>query len=156
MRSGLMGPVPSRCASPAWSAAALLSNVSGGEAASVPAWGRAAASSWHLALLPVLLVFGGRDVAQRAEKPPGIEPAHPPGGGRLDRGDGLPRAAAVDQLGLGQADDRFRQGVIAVAFGPDRGDCAGFGEPAGVADRQVPRGSLWWITPVTCLYVDLP
>ena len=94
--------------------------------------------SWHLAVLPVLLVFGRRDVTERAVQPAVIEPGHPPGGGRLEAGEGLPRAAPVDQLGLVQADDRLGQGVVVgIPGGPGRGDRAGLGQPGGVADGQV-------------------
>ena len=75
-------------------------------------------TQWRPAVQPVLLVFGGRDVTERAVKPLVVEPAHPPGGGRL---------------GLVQADDRLGQGVVVtVPFGPYGGDRPGLGQPGGV------------------------
>ncbi len=62
-------------------------------------------------------------------------------GGQLEVVQPLPGAVVADQLGLVQPDGRFGDGVvIRVAFGPDRGEDAGVGEPFAVADRQVLGG----------------
>ena len=58
------------------------------------------------------LELGRWEVADGLQKPPVVEPVHPLQGGVLDVVDALPGAAAADQLGLVQADDRLGQGVV--------------------------------------------
>jgi hypothetical protein len=63
------------------------------------------------------------DVADRFQEPAVVEPVDPLQGGVLDLLEALPGAAAADQLGLVQPNDRLGQGVVvAVAAGADRGD----------------------------------
>jgi hypothetical protein len=81
-------------------------------------------------LLPVVgcLELGWRDVADRLEQASVVEPVDPLQRRELDVIDPLPGATPADQLGLVEADDRLGQSVvIRVAFGPNRGDRAGFG-----------------------------
>lgn len=80
----------------------------------------------------------GRDVSDCAGKASVVEPIDPPEGLPFDGGDGLPRRATVDHLGLDQADDRLREGiVVAVADGSDGRLDPCIGAPLGVAQRQV-------------------
>jgi hypothetical protein len=82
------------------------------------------------------LELGRRDIADRLQEPTVVAPVDPLQGGVLDLVKALPGAAAADQFGLVQPDDRLGQGiVIAVAAGADRGDRPGLGQPLGVADR---------------------
>ena len=71
-------------------------------------------------------------------EPAEVPEVDPVGGGELDLLDRAPALAAVDELGLVQAVDRFGEGVVeAVALASDRGGDAGVGEALGVADRAV-------------------
>jgi hypothetical protein len=68
-----------------------------------------------------LLGFGGRDVADRLEEAPGVEPVHPIEGGELDGLQRPPRAAAPDDFGLEQANDGFGERiVVGIADATDR------------------------------------
>ena len=79
-----------------------------------------------------------RDVADRFQYPPMVEPVDPFQRGILDGIDVPPRSAPADHLGLEQADDRFRQGVVVrVADTADRRLDSGLGKSLGVADLQV-------------------
>ncbi len=73
-----------------------------------------------------------------------VEPVDPLQGGVLDVVEALPGAAAADQFGLVQADDRLGQGVVErVADAADRRDRADLGQPLGplgVANGQVVGG----------------
>lgn len=82
--------------------------------------------------------FGGRNVADRLEQSPVVEPAHPFEGGELHGLEAPPWAAAVDHLGLEQADHRFGQRVVvAVADTAHGGLDTGHGEARGVANAHV-------------------
>jgi hypothetical protein len=84
------------------------------------------------------LEFGWWEMADGPQEPAVVEPVDPLQGGVLDLIQALPGATPADQLGLVQADDRLGQRIVErVAAGADRGDCAGVGQPLGVADRQV-------------------
>ena len=84
------------------------------------------------------LGFGGRDVSDGLEQATVVEPVDPFEGGELDGLEGLPGAAAVDDLGLVEAVDGLGQGVVvAVADAADRGLDAGLGQAFGVSDREI-------------------
>jgi hypothetical protein len=86
-------------------------------------------------------VFCGWDVVEGAVQATLVPPPDPLEGGQLDLFGGAPRPAWADQLGLVQAVDGFREGiVVAVALGADRGHRALVGQPLGVADGQVLPG----------------
>jgi len=87
-------------------------------------------------LLPAVggLELGRREVADRLKQVAVVEPVDPCQGGQLDLLGGAPWAAAADQLGLVQPDDRLGERVVvAVTAGADRGDSALVGEALGVA-----------------------
>src|SRR2546425_1721359 len=79
-----------------------------------------------------------RDVTDRLEEPPMVEPVDPLERRVLDVVDALPRTTPADEFGLVQPDDRLGEGVIErVAAAAHRGHGAGLGQALGVADRQV-------------------
>jgi hypothetical protein len=79
-----------------------------------------------------------REVADRFQQAPMVEPVNQFQGGVLDLVDALPRATPADQLGLVQPDDGLDQRVVErVAAGTDRRRRPGLGQPLGVADGQV-------------------
>ena len=57
--------------------------------------------------------FSGRNIADRLEEAPVIEPVDPFQGGKLDCLDAPPGAAPADHLGLEQADNRLGEGIDA-------------------------------------------
>ena len=59
------------------------------------------------------LGFGGRDIADRLEEAPMVEPVDPFQGGKLDRLEAAPGTAPADHLGLEQADNRLGESVDA-------------------------------------------
>ena len=74
--------------------------------------------------LPVVVCFGlcWRYIANKFEQALIVEPRHPFEGSQFHSFPGLPRAAAVDHLGLVQAVDRLGQCiVVAVALAARRG-----------------------------------
>ena len=67
-------------------------------------------------------VFGRRDVADRFDQPPVIEPADPFQGGELHIVDVLPRPPSPDRFGLVEPDDGFGECVVVgIPPEPDRG-----------------------------------
>jgi hypothetical protein len=71
---------------------------------------------------PLCFVFDGRDVTYLTVQAAVVVPVDPLGGAQLDVGQGAPGPAALDQLGLVQADRRLHQGVVQrVAYRADRG-----------------------------------
>ena len=84
--------------------------------------------------------LGGRDVPDRSEKAPMVEPVDPFEGLPFDGVDGLPRRATVYDLGLEQADDRLRKRIVAAVADRAYGRLdARVSEPLGVAQREVLR-----------------
>lgn len=84
------------------------------------------------------LSFGGRDVADRPQDPPVVEPIDPFQGGVFDGLEGSPWSTPVDHLGLVKAIDGFRQGVVvAVADAADRGLDPGVRQALSVLDADV-------------------
>lgn len=82
--------------------------------------------------------LGGRHVADRFEKPAGVEPIDPFKGGELDRLEGPLRPTAMDHLGLEQAVDRLGKGVVVrVADAADRGLDTGLRQALRVAQGEV-------------------
>ena len=59
------------------------------------------------------LSFGGRDIADRLEEAPMVEPVDPFQGGKLDRLDAAPGTAPSDHLSFEQADDRLGESIDA-------------------------------------------
>ena len=91
----------------------------------------------RLLALPPVVVFSlcRRDVADWLEQTVVIEPCNPGQGCQFDRFLGLPRAAAMDHLGLVQAIDRLGQRVVvAVALAANRRFDAGLCQSLGVAN----------------------
>jgi hypothetical protein len=87
---------------------------------------------------PGCLGFGERHVADRAEQRRLVEPVDPFERGVFDRFEPPPGPAAVDDLGLEEADDALGERVvIAVADAADRRLDADFRQALGVADRDV-------------------
>jgi hypothetical protein len=67
-----------------------------------------------------------------------VIPVDPFQGFPFDLTNGLPGAEELDDLGLEQTDDAFREGVVVgIPDAADRGINAGLCEPLGVSDRQV-------------------
>ena len=67
-----------------------------------------------------LLGLGGRDIADRLQKPPVVEPVHPFQRRTLDGFERTPRSASMDDLGLDKPVDGLCESVvIAVANAPD-------------------------------------
>src|SRR3954468_14808544 len=88
--------------------------------------------------------LGWRHVPDRLEQAAVVEPVDPFERGELHRLEGPPGTAPVDHLGLVEAVDGLREGVVkAVADAADRGLNAGLGQPFGVADRDVLLGFKW-------------
>ena len=86
-------------------------------------------------------VFGRRDVTDRFEQSPVVEPVDPFQGGELDVVDVLPRSPSADHFGLVEPVDGFRERVVVgIALRSDRGDRSGLGETFGVADGEVLGG----------------
>ena len=80
--------------------------------------------------------FRRRNIADRLQQPPVVEPVDPFERGELDRFEAAPRPAPVDDLGLVEAVDRLGEGVvIGIADAADRGLDAGLGQALGVLDR---------------------
>ena len=92
-------------------------------------WCEARRGSGFLKLgVVALLGFSGRDVADRLEEAPRVEPVHPFEGGELDGLQRPPRTAAADDFGLEQADDGFGERVVVgIADAADRRLDAGRG-----------------------------
>ena len=110
----------------------------------------------------LLFVLDWRDHSDRGVQASVVEPVDVFGDGELEVLDRFPRAAVADELGFEERVECLGEGVVVtVAAGADRGDCAGFGETFGVADRSIltPR-SLWWVSPVvswpSCSRVQMP
>ena len=83
-------------------------------------------------------VFGGWDEAEVAVEASVVVPVERFQRGELELVETFPGATVSDQLGLVQADDRFGERVVvAVAPGADRAGDVVFGEPVGVANRQI-------------------
>ena len=59
------------------------------------------------------LGFGGRDIADRLEEAPMVEPVDPFQGGKLDRLEAAPGTAPMDHLGFVEAVDGFGEGIDA-------------------------------------------
>ena len=85
-----------------------------------------------------LLVVNRRDLAQCAVQPGLVEPVDPGQRPQLEVIDGADRTFVTHAFSLEQPDHGLSQGVVvALTDGPDRGQRAGVGEPAGVPDRGV-------------------
>ena len=81
--------------------------------------------------------------ADRFEQAALVEPVDPFERGELHRLEGPPGAAPVYHLGLVEAVDGLREGVVkAVADAADRGLNASLGQPFGVADQDVLHSSV--------------
>ena len=77
------------------------------------------------------LGFGRRDIADRLEQPPVVEPVDPFQRRELDRLEAAPRPAPVDDLGLVEAVDGLCEGVVvAVSDATDRRLDTGLGPGA--------------------------
>jgi hypothetical protein len=82
--------------------------------------------------------LGGWDVADGLEQTPVVEPIDPFKRGELYRLERAPRTTSVDHLGLEQADDGFRQGIVVlVSDTADRWLNPRLGEALGVSNRHV-------------------
>ena len=92
----------------------------------------------HLfSMIPIFELLG-RDVAERPEEPRVVEPMDPRESGALDVVDAAPRAEATDHLGLVEAVDALREGVVVgVADAADGALDARFAEALGVPERHV-------------------
>ena len=105
--------------------------------------------------------FGRRDVPDRLEQSAVVEPVDPFQRGALDGLEAAPRAAAMDDLGLEEPNDRLGEGVVA-GFGlrPARGQASL--SPTLPTDGSIPASarrsvylietywapaSLWWTKP---------
>lgn len=96
--------------------------------------------------LPLLIIrllpLGRRHVVEGLQQAPVVEPVNPLEGGVLNFIEVAPRSSRVDHLGLVQADDSFRQGIVIRVPHAAHGRLdAGFGEPLCVADRQMRLGT---------------
>ena len=56
--------------------------------------------------------LGGRDIADRLEQAPVVEPVHPFESGELDRLKAAPRSTPMDHLGLEQPVDRLGESIV--------------------------------------------
>jgi hypothetical protein len=84
------------------------------------------------------LGFGGRDIADRLEQAPMVEPVAPFEGSELHRLGMAPGTASADHRGLEQADNRLGEGVAAgSADAADGGFDTGIGQALSVADQDV-------------------
>lgn len=82
--------------------------------------------------------LGGWDVADGLAQAPVVEPVHPFKGSEFNRLERAPRTTPMDHLGLEEADDGLRQGiVIRIPDTADRRLNAGLGEALGVSKRHV-------------------
>jgi hypothetical protein len=89
----------------------------------------------------LFLELAGWDVAAGAVQPAVVEPAHPFQGRQLCVIEPAPGPAAMNQLGLEQADERFGGGVVVgVGGAADGGYRAGVGEALGVPHSEVLPG----------------
>ena len=91
------------------------------------------------------LGFGRRDVSDRLEAAPVVEPVDPFEGCELDGLKTAPGSSAADHFRLEEADDALGEGVvIGVAHATDRRLDPGFGQALAVLDRDIlgglPRG----------------
>ena len=59
-----------------------------------------------------LLGFGRRDVADRLQEPPVVEPVHPFQGGELDGLEAAPWSTPMDHLCLVKAVDGFGESIV--------------------------------------------
>src|SRR5918993_1459720 len=83
-------------------------------------------------------VLGWTPTAQRIVEATVVPPIDPFQGGQLDLLDAPPGSAAFDQLGLEEPVDGFGECVIkAVSAAADQTGDDVFGEPVGVANRQI-------------------
>ena len=74
------------------------------------------------------LGFRRRDIADRREQPPVVEPVHPFERRQLDGLEAVPWPAPVDDLGFVEAVDGLGQGIgVAIADATDRRLDAGLG-----------------------------
>ena len=90
-------------------------------------------------------VVGRRDVADRLQEPPVVEPVYPFQGRELDGLEAAPWPTPMDHLCLVKAVDGFSESiVIRISDAPDRGLHACFGQALGVFDRDVLGGFKWW------------
>src|SRR6267154_5826500 len=90
-----------------------------------------------------LLGFSRRDVADRLQQPAIVEPVHPFERCELDGFHGPPRSPPMDNLGLVEAIDRFREGiVVTIANTANRGLNTCFRQALGIFDREVLAASV--------------
>ena len=67
--------------------------------------------------------FGGRDISDRLEEAPMVEPVDPFEGGELDRLEAAPRSTPMNEFGLVEAIDGLAECiVVGVADAADRRD----------------------------------
>src|SRR5206468_3683528 len=91
--------------------------------------------------LMVQFILGGRQTIARAVQPAVVVPVDPLQGRKLDVSERLPRPAAIDDLGLVEADRCLRESiVVGVADAPDRRVDAGIDEALGERERCVLTG----------------
>jgi len=85
----------------------------------------------------------GRDIADRLEQAAVVEPIDPFEGGELDRLEGAPGAAPMDDLGLEETNHRFGESVVVgISDAADGRLDAGLGETLGVANAHILRPSV--------------
>jgi hypothetical protein len=70
--------------------------------------------------------FGERDVADRLEQAPTVEPVHRCRGGELDRLAEAPSTALADYFDLEQADPPLGEGIFVTVADPTEGRFANF------------------------------
>ena len=82
--------------------------------------------------------LGGRNVSDRVQKSPVVEPVHPFEGGELHGFEVAPWPSLMDDLGFVKAVDRFGESVvIGIANTANRRLNACLRQPFGILDRQV-------------------
>jgi hypothetical protein len=86
------------------------------------------------------LGLGGRDIPDRLEQSPVVEPVDPFQRGVFDGFEGSPGASSVDDLGLVKAVDRFGQGVVIAVT-----DAATDGSIPASARRSVYLIDRYWL-----------
>ena len=84
------------------------------------------------------LGFGGRDIADGFEQAAVVEPVDPFQRGVFDIFEGASRALPVDELGLVQTVDGFRQGVVVTVADAAHGWLdPGLDQAFGILDRDI-------------------
>ncbi len=87
--------------------------------------------------------LGGRDIADRLEQAPVIEPVDPVEGCELHLHDAFPGIPAMNELGFVEAIHGFREGVIiGIADAADGRFDAGIEQALGIADAHILRSAV--------------